>query len=66
VTAKIAITRKAARATGDSQRQAQRVLEEYTGADPNLHHWTFTIGDRGVNTFELLPSPDDEADTEEL
>lgn len=66
VTAKIAITRKAARATGDSQRQAQRVLEDYTGADPNEHHWNFTIGDRGVNTFALLPAPDDVPDTEEL
>jgi hypothetical protein len=66
VTAKTKIIDEAASVTGDSKRHAERVLDKHTGTDPNLHYWSFTIGDRGVHTFELLPTPDDELDTEEL
>jgi len=66
VTAKVAIIRKTAQATGESQRQAQRVLDKHTGTDPKQHKWKFTIGVRGVNTFELLPPPDDVPDIEDL
>jgi hypothetical protein len=66
VTARVAITKKAARATGDSRRHVGRVLENHTGTDPNLHYWSFAIGERGVHTFDLLPTPDDEPDIEDL
>jgi hypothetical protein len=66
ITGKTKIIDKAASVTGDSKRHAERVLERHTGTEPNLHYWNFTIGDRGVNTFALLPTPDDVPDTEEL
>jgi hypothetical protein len=65
VTARTKIVEQVSAVTGESKRQAGRVLEKYTGTDPNLHYWKYTIGDRGVNTFELLPTPDDEVDNEE-
>jgi hypothetical protein len=66
VTAKTKIIDKAASITGDSKRHAERVLDKYTGTDPNLHHWNYAIGDRGVHSFELLPTPDDVPDIEDL
>ena len=66
ITAKTKIIHQAASVTGDSKRHAEKVLDKHTGTDPNLHYWNFTIGDRGVNTFELLPTPDYEPDTGEL
>jgi hypothetical protein len=66
VTAKTKIVEKVAPETGCSQRQVQRVLENHTGTDPSLHKWNFSIGPHGVKTFELLPTPDDVPDTEEL
>jgi hypothetical protein len=43
-----------------------RVLEKYTGDDPNAHHWKLSIGPRGVHIFEVLPPPESEPDIEEL
>jgi hypothetical protein len=66
ITAKTKIVEEVASEIGCSQRKVQRVLDKHTGTDPSLHHWNFKIGDRGVNTFALLPTPDDVPDTEEL
>ena len=62
VTSKTKIVEKVASDTGKSQRQAQTVLEQYTGSDPEAYLWDFTIGPRGVKTYELHLSPDDGAD----
>lgn len=31
-----------------------RIVEKYTGDDPALHRWQFSIGERGANIFTLL------------
>jgi hypothetical protein len=66
ITAKTKIVEKAASVTGDSQRHAKKVLEKYTGTDPNVHNWNFKVGLRGVLTYKLLPTPDDLPDIEDL
>lgn len=37
-----------------SKRNALRVLEKYTGDDPNRHRWQFAVGARGAKIFVLL------------
>jgi hypothetical protein len=47
-----------------SRSQARRVLDRYTGADPEKHFWNFEKGDRGKRTYFLLkpgPAPEPEA-----
>lgn len=31
-----------------------RIIDKYTGDDPALHRWQFSIGERGANIFTLL------------
>jgi len=41
-----------------SRSQARRVLDRYTGTDPEKHLWNFEKGDRGKRTYFLLePRP---------
>ncbi|RYD47947.1 MAG: hypothetical protein EOP85_04530 [Verrucomicrobiaceae bacterium] len=47
-----------------SRSQARRVLDRYTGTDPEKHLWNFEKGDRGKRTYFLLkprPAPEPEA-----
>ncbi|MCM5570482.1 AAA family ATPase [Burkholderiaceae bacterium FT117] len=39
---------------GVSKRQAVRILEAYTGADPARHRWQFVVRERGAKVFALL------------
>lgn len=57
VTKKMQLAKTAARRIRVSERQALKVLENYTGDDPTRHHWAFTVKDRGAKVFELLPAP---------
>lgn len=38
-----------------SRKAALKVIDRYTGTDPELHCWSFTIGERGKHNFSLLP-----------
>jgi hypothetical protein len=40
-----------------SRSQARRVLDRYTGSDPERHLWNFEKGDRGKRTYYLLKRP---------
>lgn len=41
-----------------SQRAALRIIEKYTGTDPALHRWKFSVKERGAKVFQLLePAP---------
>lgn len=40
-----------------SKRQAIRIIEKYTGTDPDLHRWHFVVKDRGAKVFVLLEQP---------
>lgn len=37
-----------------SKKAANRLIEKYTGTDPDRHKWTYTVGDRGAQVFRLL------------
>lgn len=46
---------KAMAVDGDiSRAQAHRVLDRYTGSDPEKHHWNYDKGARGKRTYYLL------------
>lgn len=52
---KIALAAAVAQAAAVSKREAVRVIERYTGTDPEQHHWQMSIKARGAKVFELLP-----------
>jgi len=54
ITNKMALAKAAAKKANASERAAIRVLEAYTGTDPEQHHWTYSVGDRGAKMFTLL------------
>lgn len=64
VTSKTKIVERAASGTGQSERQAARVLEKHTGSDCTLHRWKFERGPRGVQIYELHPSLGDDAEND--
>jgi pyruvate/oxaloacetate carboxyltransferase len=37
-----------------SNRNAIKVIEKYTGTDPDKHYWYFKVGERGAKLFEVL------------
>lgn len=45
-----------------SRSQARRVLDRYTGTDPDRHRWSVQKGDRGKRTYTLLIKPKAEGD----
>jgi hypothetical protein len=47
----------AAKATGSSRRAVLKVLEQYTGEDPELHRWNFTRKEHGRMVYTLLAPP---------
>lgn len=52
--------------SGASKREVLRIIELYTGNDPEMHKWNFTRGERGRQQFQLLtthePRDSDSAD----
>jgi len=45
-----------AKRTNLSKRSAMQVVERYTGADPAIHRWNYSVHARGAKVFELLPA----------
>lgn len=45
--------------TAVSNRNVLKVLEKYTGTDVQKHRWTYAVGARGAQIFELLDLPPD-------
>lgn len=54
VNTKMLLAGEVAKVAGISKRQALAVIERYTGDDPVLHKWSFTVRDRGAKVFSLL------------
>lgn len=48
--------RAVANISGFSRATVRRVLDKYTGPDPDKHRWNFQKGDRGKRTYYLLSS----------
>jgi len=56
---KMDIIRTTAMATKTSRRTALKVLENYTGDDPELHRWNFTVREHGRMVYApLVPASD--------
>lgn len=58
---KMQLAAEVARRAGISRGKALALIERYTGDDPALHRWRFTVGARGAKVYELL-APDAAAD----
>jgi len=46
-----------------SNRAALQLIEKYTGSDPAVHRWTFSVRDRGAKVYVLLAAPASASDT---
>lgn len=55
VVQKMALVRAVADDTKVSRRSAMLVLEHYTGAEPDNHHWFFAIKERGAKVYQVHP-----------
>lgn len=62
VMGKGSIAQKVVAKTGCTGRHAQRVLDKYTGTNPEEHKWHPVTGPRGVKRFAMLPEPADTLD----
>lgn len=65
ICSKMKLADAAAKRTDVSNRAAIRIIEKYTGDDPVLHRWKFTVGDRGAKIYVVLNSPKPEQGLEE-
>ena len=43
---------------GVSKRVALQIIEKYSGTDPSLHRWTYTVQERGAKVFVMLAQCD--------
>lgn len=51
---KMKLVREVAKRTRVSRRSAMQVLERYTGDDPEVHHWDYSVRNRGAMVFRRL------------
>ena len=51
---KMELVKAVKRAVGVSNRTALRVLDKYTGTDPERHRWTYSVHARGAKHYSLL------------
>lgn len=58
ITTKMALAKGVAARAKISERAAIRLIEAYTGEDPDQHHWTYSVRERGAKVFALLPKPE--------
>ncbi len=55
---KMALVKASAGRAKVSTRAAIQVIERYTGDDPELHRWTYSVQARGGKAYTLLPKPE--------
>ena len=56
INTKMSLRNTAAERANVSRQAVLRVIEKYTGDDPVLHRWSFTVGERGAKIYALLMS----------
>jgi hypothetical protein len=54
INTKMKLAEAAAKRAGVSRRNALQIIENYTGNDPAIHRWAFSVHDRGAKVFALL------------
>lgn len=53
-TGKMAIARQAARELMIGRNTVDAIIDKYTGRDPDRHHWTYDVRDRGLRVYRVL------------
>jgi hypothetical protein len=66
VNQKMLLAKAAARRSGVSERAAIRILEAYTGSDPQHALWQFTVKAKGAKVYEMLSLPPPPAPGQDL
>ena len=62
IDSKMKLAEAAAERAGCSKRSALKVVDKYTGNDPAIHQWSFTVRERGAKVFMLLAPPSGSTD----
>ena len=62
IDSKMKLAEAAAERAGCSKRSALKVVDKYTGNDPAIHQWGFTVRARGAKVFMLLAPPSGSTD----
>ena len=53
---KMRLAVNAAKRSGVSKRTTLRIIDKYTGSNPDTHRWTYAVGERGAKIYCLLNS----------
>jgi len=56
ITTKMMLATEAGKRSNVSKADAILILEKYQGDDPTVHHWHYSVQNRGAKVFALLPS----------
>lgn len=51
---KMQLADASAKQSGVSKRAALKIIEKYTGSDPNVHSWNYEVHERGAKKYRLL------------
>lgn len=62
IDSKMKLAEAAAKRAKCSKRSALKVVDKYTGNDPAIHQWSFTVKERGAKVFMLLATPSGSTD----
>jgi hypothetical protein len=54
INSKMNLAETAAERSDFSKRAVLRVIEKYTGSDPNVHKWDYDVHERGAKKYRLL------------
>ncbi|MCX7150556.1 MAG: hypothetical protein NTY05_14315 [Rhodocyclales bacterium] len=63
ITSKMRLADAVAETAGVSKRVAIRIIERYTGDDPVLHRWQFSVQERGAKVYSLLGASSQSTDS---
>lgn len=55
---KMALAKEVGRQTSIGRNAVIAAIDEYSGSDPEQHHWQFEVGAHGSKTYRLLPKPE--------
>lgn len=54
INTKMMLAEATAAKSGISKRSALQMIEKYSGSDPAVHRWAYSVRDRGAKVFEVL------------
>ncbi len=57
INTKMKLAEAAAAKAGVSKRSTLQLIEKYTGNDPAIHRWDFSVFERGAKVFSVLETP---------